>query len=149
MKNEPALAMERWELLVGRFMLSFGDIELISINLWSELFDAEPPREFLSRAGKIIGKLKEKSILNQNKIQLLQKACDLSNKRNTIGHNPMQIQVYEHTETGEYLLQEGMPAMLGDDYIDDLELMELASEAKALASELYIAIGFDFAKPAI
>lgn len=149
MTDEYAFESEKWELLVGGFILAFGDIELISIELWREHFEADPPREFSSRVNKIIGKLKTLGPSRNELIELLQQASRLSKKRNTLAHNPMQVEVYEHRKSGQMLLKGGIRALFGDDFIDDLELEELAAEAKMLSSKFYIAIGYDFSASAI
>ena len=54
----------------------------------------------------------------------------------------MQVQVYEHSATGELLFEHAIASETTDDYIDDAELTELRAEAEGLVAELYFALGY-------
>ena len=135
--------IDKWKLLVGGFILSFGDIEMITYRLWCNLYgDREFPKQFSDRTGKLIGKLAEKESGNEALIGLLKKANKLSNKRHTIAHNPMEVQVFEHTPTGRIFTESAIFSPINDDYIDDLELEELVAEAENLVADLFIEVGY-------
>ncbi len=134
--------LDKWKLLVGGFILSFGDIEMITYRLWKEVFPGrEFPKQFSDRTGKLIGKLSEDKEKNSRIIELLKKANGLSQKRHTIAHNPMEVQVFKHTKTGSLLAQSAIRSPISEDYIDDSELEELVAEADFLVSDLYAQIG--------
>ena len=135
--------IDKWKLLVGGFILSFGDIEMITYRLWQEQYgDREFPKQFSDRANKLIGKLRENEKENDQLINLLRKANDLAKKRHTIAHNPMEVQVYQHTQTGHVFTESAIFSPVSEDYIDDAELEELVAEAKFLVTDLYIQLGF-------
>lgn len=140
--------LDKWKLLVGGFILSFGDIEMITYRLWRELYeDREFPKQFSDRTGKLIGKLAEEENKNKTLIELLKKANKLSIKRHTIAHNPMAVQVFEHTPTGRILTELAIFSPVNEDYIDDLELEELVAEAENLVSDLFVAVGYVAKEP--
>lgn len=66
----------------------------------------------------------------------------LADKRNTIAHNPIQVQVWEHSETGKVLFEHAITSTESADYIDDAELTELRAEAEDLSTCLYMALGY-------
>jgi hypothetical protein len=79
---------------------------------------------------------------NREVISAFVDALRIADKRNTVAHNPMQVQVFEHSKTGQILVEQAISSSTTDDYIDDAELMELRSEAEDLVVRLYMAIGF-------
>jgi len=139
--------LESWKLLVGGFMLAFGDIELLTYRLWAHYFpDRDILKQFSDRTRKIIGRLKAVGG-KEDLIDLLVQANGLSEKRNTVAHNPMQVQVYQHSKTGELVLRKAITSPVNDDYIDDLELEELQAEAEHIVIELYKIIGSHLEEP--
>lgn len=140
--------LDKWKLLVGGFILSFGDIEMITFRLWQKLYgDREFPKQFSDRTAKLIGKLSEAEEKNGKLINLLRQANKLSAKRHTIAHNPMEVQVFEHTRTGRLLTESAISSPINGDYIDDLELEELVAEAEHLVSDLFIEVGYVVKEP--
>ena len=131
-----------WRDLVGGFFLSFGDIEAISYRLWRKNCSGKPPIRFKDRTSKLVGELK-KDNKSQELVKLLIDAMRIADKRNTVAHNPVQVQVYNHTKKGKLWDAELMiKSEINDDYIDDAELKELAAEAEDLVAALYIQIGW-------
>ena len=65
----------------------------------------------------------------------------MADKRNTIAHNPMQAQVFQHGRTGELLVEMAISSATTADYIDDAELKELRAEAEDLVTRLYMSLG--------
>jgi hypothetical protein len=141
--------LESWKQLVGGFMLAFGEIELLTYRLWAHCFpDRNIVKQFSDRTGKIIGKLKEVGG-KEDLIDLLVQANVLSEKRNTVAHNPMQVQVYQHSKTGDLISRMAITSPVNDDYIDDLELEELQADAERIVTEFYKIIGFHLEEPSV
>ena len=134
--------MAMWRDLVGGFMLAFGDIELISIRLW-RLYLAGPfPIHFKERTGRVLCELRRHGPEHDRLVALLEQSMKLADKRNTIAHHPMQVQVFQHSTTGEVLFEQAIASETGDDYIDDAELTELRAEAEDLVSRLFMILGY-------
>lgn len=139
--NDP---MAKWRDLVGGFILAFGDIELQSFRLWRQHVRASPiPHNFKERTGRILAELRKHGSENEAAIEIFEQSLRLADKRNTVAHHPMQVQIFEHSKTGEMLLDEAIGSEINDDYIDDAELKELRAEAEDLASRLYMILGLD------
>ena len=66
----------------------------------------------------------------------------LADKRNTVAHHPMQVQVHQHSTTGEVFFEQAISSETTDDYIDDAELTELRAQAEELVATLYFALGY-------
>jgi hypothetical protein len=140
--------MARWRDLVGGFILAFGDIELVSFRLWREHVRVEPiPHNFKERTGRVLGELRRLSVPPIGAIVALEKALKLADKRNTIAHHPMQVQVFQHSSNGELFFDHAISSETHDDYIDDLELMELRAEVETLVRDLYVALGHLLPEP--
>jgi hypothetical protein len=76
------------------------------------------------------------------KWRCLVEALRIADKRNTVAHNPMQAQVYRHSETGRFFIESAITSSTTNDYIDDLELIELRAAAEDIVTRLYMALGF-------
>ena len=98
------------------------------------------PHNFKERAGQVISKL------NGNKYkylrELLERAVKISDKRNTIAHNPMQLHIQEHKKAGTLHPVFAVSSFMGGDYIDLIELKELVAEAVDISAGLYDASGY-------
>lgn len=139
--NDP---MAKWRDLVGGFILAFGDIELQSFRLWRQHVGTSPiPHNFKERTGRVLTKLRNLGPENEVAIGIFEQSLRLADKRNTVAHHPMQVQIFKHSKTGEVLFDAAISSEISDDYIDDAELMELRAEAEDLASRLYMALGFE------
>jgi hypothetical protein len=135
--------MAKWRELVGGFILAFGDVELITYRLWREHAGDEPAsNRFSERTSKLLGYLRRDEVRNREVIAALIDALRIADKRNTVAHNPMQAQVFQHSATGQILVEQAITSETTDDYIDDAELTELRSAAEDLVARLYMAIGF-------
>lgn len=135
-------SIEEWQVLVGRFILAFGDIELLTYRIWHDRFSERPPQRFGARTNKIIAHLVETVQTDQALLALLTEARELAKKRNVIAHNPVQVQVFQHTATGELYMENAIQCTKTHTFIDDLELMELSSRAESIVSKLYIELGY-------
>jgi hypothetical protein len=135
--------MAKWRDLVGGFILAFGDIELTSVLLWREHVRRTPvPQRFKERTGIVLAALRRLSDPPIAIINAFESAMRLADKRNTVAHHPLQVQVFEHSKTGEVVFEQAISSATRDDYIDDLELTELRAEAEDIAARLYMALGF-------
>jgi hypothetical protein len=135
--------MAKWRDLVGGFILAFGEIELWSFRLWRDHVSSDPaPHNFKERTGRVLSALRQLGGDNQRVVEVLVQSLRLADKRNTIAHNPMQVQVWEHSKTGEVLFEHAITSTASADYIDDAELTELRAEAEELSTRLYMALGY-------
>ena len=133
---------QKWRDLVGGFILAFGEIEVFTYRLWREhLTELPPPRNFKSRTEKLISAL-EKEDKYAPIIGQLSEALRLADKRNTVAHNPMAVQVFEHTKTGHIFIDHAITSQTNDNYIDDLELKELLAQAEDIVTELFKLVGY-------
>ena len=132
----------KWRDLVGGFLLAFGDIEVITHRLWREHFPGKTAPFFDPRTSALLDVLRKADQRNDEVIDCLVTALSIANKRNTIAHNPMQVQVFQHSRTGELLIEMAISSVKTDDYIDDAELKELRAQVEDLVTRLYIALGY-------
>ena len=146
--NPPDDFSAKWRDLVGGFILAFGDVELISYRLWrSHVGEEQPPARFADRTRKLLGYLRRDEETNREVIDAMIAALRIAEKRNTVAHNPMQVQVFKHSATGQFFIEQAITSATTEDYIDDAELTELRAEAEDLVSRLYLAIGFPSRDP--
>ena len=133
--------IETWKLLIGGFIMAFGEVELYTYKLWRDIFPGTEVRnEFKPRIDKLVGKLRGSNLeLNGAPcpIELLIQARALYDKRNTVAHSPMQVQVYEHTESKEIFTELAISSEKNDDYITDQELAELQNQTNVIVSGLF------------
>lgn len=136
------ISESKWRDLVGGFILAFGEIEFITYRLWSDIFpDQRPPEKFRPRTKQIIEKL-QTTEKREAVIQLLTDAVSLAEKRNIVAHNPMQVQVFQHTRTGQLMIDHAITCRKTEEYIDDLDLKELRAQAEDIVWQLYMALGY-------
>lgn len=135
------LEQAKWRDLVGGFILAFGDVEVITHRLWKDHCNGKAP-QFKPRVETLLKALGKLEPRNDDVISCLEAAYRMADKRNTIAHNPMQAQVFQHGRTGELLVEMAIASATTDDYIDDAELKELRAEAEDLVTRLYMSLGF-------
>ena len=137
----PPYHLERWERLVGRFILAFGEIELSTFVLWRMLGAGEPaPQNFKERTGVLLSRLRCLPDPHVNLCQLLEDCLRLADKRNAVAHHPLCVQVFEHTKTGEYVVEVAIRSETSDEYITDKELEEMGGRTRKLAEEIFKAL---------
>lgn len=139
--SEFELEQANWRDLVGGFILAFGDVEVITHRLWKDHCNGKAP-QFKLRVKGILSALERLEPRNADVIACLEAAYLMADKRNTIAHNPMQAQVFQHGRSGELLIEMAISSVTTDDYIDDAELKELRAEAEDLVTRLYMSLGF-------
>jgi hypothetical protein len=131
----------KWRDLVGGFILAFGDIEFSTFFLWEHYFGSEKAsNNFKERTSKILGKLRSDSQASQTVIESLVEALKISDKRNTVAHHPLQVQVFRHSATGKLITQLGISSETTDDFVSDEELTQLRARTEELRTRLYRAL---------
>jgi hypothetical protein len=141
--NRTEISESKWRDLVGGFILAFGEIEFITYRLWNDLFpDQKPPEKFRPRTNLILDYLKASAEKNETVIQLLTDAVGLAEKRNIVAHNPMQVQVYQHTRTGQIMIDHAITCRKTEEYIEDCDLKEFRANAEDLVWQLYLALEY-------
>jgi hypothetical protein len=130
--------VERWSTLIGRFILAFGEIELLSFALWRKYYpNSPPPHNFKERTGSVLAKLRTEVVPNRELVALFEESLRLADKRNTVAHHPMCVQVFEHTQTGEHMLELAIRSETQDEYITDEQLKLLGESTRELARRMY------------
>ncbi len=143
-KNE----LKEWRQLVGATILSFGDIELITLKCLSRLpsdriFESTSKLPFATRIDLIIEiiegkrkKLKSAEVI----VEKLKRAKKLVEYRNVLAHNPLVVDIYKNKTTGDIAVEHLIYAeRKKKKRIDIKRLKELSLEVEDIASELYTA----------
>ncbi len=87
-------------------------------------------------------KLGVNMIRHEQVVDLLVQSLRLADKRNTVAHSPMRVQVWEQSKTGEVLFEQVIASQTTDNYIDDAELAELRAAAEDISTRLIMALGY-------
>lgn len=142
--------MEEWRQLVGTAILSFGDIEFITLKCLAHLpsdkiFKSMSGLPFSCRVDLIIEILQSRSSLPRHAevlINKLQRAKALSEYRNVIAHNPLLLDVYLIKANDDLRFEHAISsARSREKTIDLASLKELSAEIEDLAAELYLVLG--------
>jgi hypothetical protein len=142
--------LEEWRTLVGTVILSFGDIELITLKCLAHLpadniYESASTLSFGRRVDLIIEILRGRSNVPSVAtllIEKLKRAKSLSEYRNVLAHNPLVADIYVHQITGDVVVEHGISsARKKEKTIDITSLKELAGEVEDLVSELYMILG--------
>jgi hypothetical protein len=140
--------MAEWEPLVGRALLRFGEIEVLTIRCLrfllpdSRKLRAVGNRKFAQRVNAILKLLATDSDSEREKLAaLFRNAKRLVLRRNLIAHNPLEMTVYQHGETGEFILSPEIRRLLGGDkdFVDRAALEAFVGEVTALRTALRVA----------
>jgi hypothetical protein len=142
--------LAEWRTLVGTVILSFGDIELITLKCLAHLptdsiYESVSTLPFGRRVDLIIEILQGRANTPNavtTLIEKLKRAKLLSEYRNVLAHNPLVADIYVHQITGDVVVEHGISsARKKEKSIDLASLKELVAEVKGLASELYMTMG--------
>jgi len=137
----------QWEALVGRAILCFGDIELISIKCLAlipsdKIGDSAARMDFYRRAELLIEILEARPErdANLNAILLgIKRAKVLAKTRNLIAHNPVMMNLYVNDDETEAFAQHAISsARAGNQTLDLDDLKEFAAEVEDLSSTLWL-----------
>jgi hypothetical protein len=139
-----------WEKLVGRAILRFGDIELVSIKCFA-LFPTEKiadsaaaaKLDFSPRADLLVKQLEDREDRDDSLDAILmgiRRAKELARKRSVIAHNPVMLDLYvNEDETESFARHLITSARFGNQTLDLEELKEFAEEVDGLAAQLWLA----------
>jgi hypothetical protein len=142
--------VNEWRRLVGQAILSFGDIELVTLKCLDRI-----PSDKISKASSALSFSQRIDLL----VKIIEGRCTapspaaelaarlkatkpLAKVRNVIAHNPLQLHFYAHRLTGDMTTE---LAILGErspgKSIDLASLKEYAAAVENSASELVFALG--------
>lgn len=136
-----------WEALVGKAILRFGDIELVSIRCLEaipkdQISTSAAKLEFGRRAELLTELLEARTdrLEVENEILVaLKRAMELAKTRNLIAHNPVMLDLYINAQdTESYAVHAITSARSEHNSIDLVELKEFTAEVESLASELWM-----------
>jgi hypothetical protein len=142
--------LAEWRTLVGTVILSFGDIELITLKCLAHIptdniYESVSTLPFGRRVDLIIEILEGRPNIPDavaTLIEKLKRAKSLSEYRNVLAHNPLVADIYVHEIRGDVVVEHGISsARKKGKSIDLASLKELAGEVEDLASELYMTLG--------
>lgn len=136
-----------WENYVGKAILRFGDIELVSIRL---IGAANPGKSlkaisrltFSERASELIELLDSQDQLSASDSALLGgyiRAKELARTRNLIAHNPMMLDIYVNKTETEMYTEHSIRSVRSEGKSLDLPaLKEFAEEVENLSADIWL-----------
>ncbi len=140
--------LEEWKKYVGATILSFGDIELITLkclkyfpkdDIYSSVATL-PLSKRIDLISNILSIRKENSEI-KDILKHLHRVKNLSKYRNILAHNPLMANVYEHRESGKITVKNLISSVRrGNKAIDLSEIEELAAEVESIAAELWMLV---------
>lgn len=148
--DEHAREHDEWRRMVGTAILSFGDIEFITLKCPAHIpsdtiVKVSSRLPFSRRVDLIVQILEGRSSQPPSVMTLiatLKRAKALSEYRNMIAHNPLLLDLYIDQASGDMKAERAITAARSEGKSIDLAgLKELAAEAESLASELYLVLG--------
>ena len=138
--------LEQWKNCIGKAILGFGEIELITLKCL-EYFPTDNIYKTTSslalgrRIELLIEILSEskKGIEVENILRMFRRAKKLVEFRNLLAHNPLMANIFEHKHTGDVEVKMLISNIRGKEKAVDLEdVKELSAEIEGLASDLWI-----------
>lgn len=135
-----------WQALVGKAILRFGDIELISLRCLAQIptekIAASVARlEFSRRADILIEILEGRPTLTESLEALLtgfKRAKELAKLRNLIAHNPVMLDIYVNPQTEDIYTEHTIASARSTGQTLNIEqLKEFAAEVEDLSSSLW------------
>ena len=100
---------DEWAMLVGRFILLFGDVENVThlalVQLETLLGEEiKPHPRFANRVEQVVGLMKRVSQFEEDAVaefvEKLKAAKMLSDTRNHVAHSPLMLTIYDHPKHG-------------------------------------------------
>lgn len=137
----------KWQAAVGKAIIRFGDIELISLKCLAhipqdKIADAAARLEFSRRASLLIELLEARPRLSDPLKGLLdgfKRARELVAKRNLIAHNPVLLDIYVQLGTRDVLTERTIRSARSKTTTLTLEqLQEFADDVANLSSEMWM-----------
>lgn len=145
----PSASLEQaasWESLVGKAILRFGDIELVSLKCL-EVIPADKVAEstarlaFAQRAELLIEILEARVDRTRDLNQLLdcfKRAKPLAKKRNLIAHNPVMLDIFVNEDETQMLAEDSITHARSGETMGLEDLKEFAAAVEDLSSELWL-----------
>lgn len=138
-----------WRSAIGRAMISFGELELITyqclVHLPKEKIEATASRQgFTFRVDLIVemlGGWKSKSVQITTFIQLLKRAREFARMRNDIAHNPVMLNVFANKISNDLAFEHCISTIRGGRVIDLPTVIEFANEVESLAARMWLQVG--------
>lgn len=136
-----------WQALVGKAIVRFGDIELISLRCLAyipadNISESAARFEFSRRVGLLIEILEGRPVLNEPMKGLLagfKRAKTLAQTRNLIAHNPVMLDIYVNRATEDVRTEHTISsARAGSQTLNLEQLKEFAAEVEDLSSSLLL-----------
>ena len=128
---------DEWGREVGKALLSFGDIELIT----RKCLGPNAPDQLGQRLDRLVniieGHRAELSLAAAEFMEKLREAKDLTEVRNTIAHDPLQLTFYNELAAEHGISDAKRPG----ETMDLANLKEFAAGAENWASELFVTFG--------
>ena len=138
--------LEVWKSCIGKAILGFGEIELITLQCLKHfpndnIYKTASSLSLGRRIELLVEILDGNHISEINNIlRMLKRAKELTEFRNLLAHNPLMANVFEHTHTGDVEVKMLISNIRGKNRAVDLaDVKELSDEVENLASELWIA----------
>lgn len=129
-----------WKDQVGSFIVEFCEVEYVSFLLHEQFFPKDDPsHNFKDRTKKVMSQLNGKSRATLK--SYLEEALELAERRNTIVHNPMMVQIFENKVSGELHSETAIFSYKERDYVSFDELKRLNAQIALLKSNLVAEIG--------
>lgn len=134
-----------WESLVGKAILRFGDIELVSIKCLEvipsdEIGESTARLGFAQRAELLIEILEARANRTPDLNQLLEcfkRAKPLAKKRNLIAHNPVMLDIFVNEDETKMLAEHSITHARSGETMDLDDLKEFAAAVEDLSAELW------------
>ncbi|TAJ16272.1 MAG: hypothetical protein EPO47_07700 [Rugosibacter sp.] len=135
-----------WQALVGKAILRFGDIELISLLCLAhiptdKIAESAARLEFSRRADILIEILEGRPALTEPMAALLagfKRAKVLARTRNLIAHNPVMLDIYVSPHTEDIYTEHTIASARSSGQTLTIEqLREFAAEVEDLSSSLW------------
>lgn len=139
-----------WELLVGRALLRFGDIEYVSVRCLDvipdeRIFESTSRLDFSRRVEILLEILSNRKELTPPLCKLMdgfKRAKELARTRNLVAHNPLMLNLYVNHETQEsaatYRIDSNRSVK---NSITLEELKEFSAEVDDLAATIWLEFG--------
>lgn len=148
MASEPR---EQWAPLVGRLILSCGDVELRLLQLHWNLniggaHDPDLKNQGMGEKAKaalqdVEKKTTIKPELKRRLVRMLNRTIKLAHSRNLVAHNPLYMDVYADVQ-GNFVLVPSIRSLRNSEkHVSIEELAAVVEEARELEAELSVAAG--------
>jgi len=148
--NDPyAAETGDWIAAVGRAMVSFAEIELVTYKCLAhipsdKIFESSSRLQFARRVDLIVEILEGRSplpVVVSEFVALLKRAKELAKTRNDIAHNPVMMNVFVDKTTGDVLLERSIETARSGRFIDISAAKEFAAEVEDIAASMWLKIG--------